>query len=456
MDKKINLLLLTISFVLFSSSTLTLAVDCPVPDTGQTKCYNNESEITCPSPGEDFYGQDVQYICNPHSYTKLDANGNDLPVEATEWGMVRDNVTELIWENKTNDSSIHDKNNTYAWQDAQDVFIATLNSQNFGGHSDWRLPTIKELSTLVDSSITYPIPAVNTTYFPNTRSFIYWSSTTDAYSPNDAWNIDFSYGDVNSYFGKSIASYVRAVRGGQCETFGNYIDNGDGTVTDTNTGLMWQQDTAPGTYTWEQALSYCESSTLAEYDDWRLPNRNELQSIVDYSSYDPSIDTAYFPNTESNLYWSSTTDAHTLNDAWNVYFSYVDLRHSSKSGSSCVRAVRSGQCGPFDTSTTTTIAGSTTSTISGSTTTTIQSCPSEQIYGEYSAQTDLLRYFRDNVLLTTPEGQELIRLYYEWSPAIIKAMEEDENFKEYVKEMIDGILPLVSGEISNLYNDELK
>jgi hypothetical protein len=78
------------------------------------------------------------------------------------------------------------------------------------------------------------------------------------------------------------------------------------------------------------------------------------------------------------------------------------------------------------------------------TTTTIQAlCPIESLYGEHSEQTELLRYFRDNVLYTTPEGQELIRLYYEWSPVIVEMMKEDEEFKEQVKEMIDGVLELI-------------
>jgi hypothetical protein len=141
------------------------AVDCPIPDTGQTKCYDDTQEITCPSPGQDFYGQDGNYTCNPHSYTSL-AGGI----------MVQDNVTGLIWENKTDDGGIHDKDNTYNWQDAQDVFIATLNSQNFGGYSDWRLPTVKELSFLVDRD--RDDPSINTTYFPNTVASGYWSSTT--------------------------------------------------------------------------------------------------------------------------------------------------------------------------------------------------------------------------------------------------------------------------------------
>ncbi len=58
-----------------------------------------------------------------------------------------------------------------------------------------------------------------------------------------------------------------------------------------------------------------------------------------------------------------------------------------------------------------------------------------------------MRNFRDNVLSTTTEGQEIIKLYYEWSPAIVKGMEEDEEFKEEVREMVDGILELIGGEV---------
>jgi hypothetical protein len=100
-----------------------IALATPVPDTGQTKCYDNSQEIACPNPGEDFYGQDAQYGPNLHSYTKLDVNGNALPFSATEWEMVRDNVTGLIWEIKTDDGTIHDKDNRYRWDDAQNVFI---------------------------------------------------------------------------------------------------------------------------------------------------------------------------------------------------------------------------------------------------------------------------------------------------------------------------------------------
>ena len=94
------------------------------------------------------------------------------------------------------------------------------------------------------------------------------------------------------------------------------------------------------------------------------------------------------------------------------------------------------------TTTTTTISSISTTSTGGfpTTTTSAPSCPSESIYGEHSEKTERLRYFRDNVLTRFPEGQEIIRLYYEWSPAIVTAMEEDEEFRTEVKEMIDGIL----------------
>jgi hypothetical protein len=74
-------------------------------------------------------------------------------------------------------------------------------------------------------------------------------------------------------------------------------------------------------------------------------------------------------------------------------------------------------------------------------------CPSETIYGEHSEQTEVLRHFRDNVLDITQEGKELIKLYYQWSPMIVQAMEADDEFKDDIREMIDGILPLIGGEV---------
>jgi hypothetical protein len=203
----------------------------PVPDSGQTKCYNNTVEIPCPSSGQPFYGQDANYTINPMSYTKLDGSGNALSSSATSWVMVKDNVTGLIWENKTFDGTIHDQKKTFTWYDSNPAtnggyagtpgngtdtedFIGALNSAHFGGYSDWRLPTITELGSIVNYDIPSPGPTINAAYFTNTVSSSYWSSTTYMISTNEARGVAFAYGDDGGGY-KSNSHYVRAVRGGQ-------------------------------------------------------------------------------------------------------------------------------------------------------------------------------------------------------------------------------------------------
>ena len=120
---------------------------------------------------------------------------------------------------------------------------------------------------------------------------------------------------------------------------GRFTDNRDGTVTDGGTGLVWQKETAPGTYTWPQALRYSEGLELAGHDDWRLPNVRELQSIVDYGRFDPSIDPVF--GAESGWYWSSSTFVLFPGDAWLVSFDVgVVLVLDGKVFRSFVRAVR--------------------------------------------------------------------------------------------------------------------
>ena len=147
---------------------------------------------------------------------------------------------------------------------------------------------------------------------------------------------------------KALNYYMRAVRGGQSEPPDRFVNNNDGTITDTYTGLMWQQATADETYTLEQALEYCENLTLPAggYSDWRLPSKNELHSIVDYNYYAPSIDLDVFPDTfASSRYWSSTTYASSFSDAWIVNFTSGGVGTNFKSYINYVRAVRGGPCG---------------------------------------------------------------------------------------------------------------
>ena len=125
---------------------------------------------------------------------------------------------------------------------------------------------------------------------------------------------------------------------------GYFTDNGDGTVTDGNTGLMWQQEEG-GLMNWEDAITYCEDLSLAGYTDWRLPNYKELESITDDTLYNPAIDTNYFPNAHASVYWSSTTYAANTSLAWYVSFFYGNwgVAPNSKSNDYYVRCVRGGQ-----------------------------------------------------------------------------------------------------------------
>jgi hypothetical protein len=124
-----------------------------------------------------------------------------------------------------------------------------------------------------------------------------------------------------------------------CHMPNRFVDNGDGTVTDNCAGLMWQKETAPGTYPWQQALQYCESLELAGHDDWRLPNVRELQSIADYGRFSPSIDPVF--SAQNGWYWSSSTFVGNPDVAWYVDFYYGFVISVSKNDVYYyVRAVR--------------------------------------------------------------------------------------------------------------------
>lgn len=119
-----------------------------------------------------------------------------------------------------------------------------------------------------------------------------------------------------------------------------YTTNGNGTATDTITGLTWQQADDGVPRTWEQALSYCEGLDLGGNDDWRLPNALELQSIVDYSRFNPSIDPVF--ECRSVVYWSGTTADTNPGVVWGAYFYNGFVYGHYKWSSLYTRCVRGG------------------------------------------------------------------------------------------------------------------
>jgi hypothetical protein len=124
------------------------------------------------------------------------------------------------------------------------------------------------------------------------------------------------------------------------------MSNGDGTVSDTKTGLMWQQSSDGGRRTWVEALTYCNDLPLGGYDDWRLPNIRELESLVDDSRFNPSIAGNF--QSQAEYYWSSTTCAFDFSYAWPITFSYGLTYYTGglKTSLLNVRCVRGGPSMP--------------------------------------------------------------------------------------------------------------
>lgn len=216
-------------------------------DTGIDWCADEDTNVL-PCPVGGYPDQDAQYgrdlthddDSDGHagfSFTKLDANGDDLPAGATSWSCVRDNVTGLVWEFKTDDGGLRDKDWTYSWYNPDGgtnggstgkrdggvcgggidcdthAFVAAVNAEGLCGRNDWRLPDRFELESITSNDRTGP--AIDTGYFPYTRpSSFFWSSSPTAYGSGSAWTVHIVYGSVNGY-GKSAGLYVRLVRAGK-------------------------------------------------------------------------------------------------------------------------------------------------------------------------------------------------------------------------------------------------
>lgn len=324
----------------------------PVVGTDQSTFFSNTTTISKPSTGEDFYGQNASYPGNVPSYTN---NGD---------GTITDNVTGLMWQQSfdhNGDGSIdYDDKLTY------DEVINVAGSVKTAGYTDWRLPTIKEMYSLIlfsgrdisgyeGTSTDGLIPFMNTDYFDfaygdldaGERLIDMQCATTNVYVDESAgalvFGVNFADGRIKGYgtslpgIGDKAFNYL-LVRGRSDYGVNDFIDNGDGTITDNATGLMWMQDDNGEGVLWKDALSYAESMEYAGFNDWRLPDAKELQSILDYSrspgttssaAVDPLFNSTQITNeagqSDYPYYWSSTTHANwtTGNEgAWGAYVSF--------------------------------------------------------------------------------------------------------------------------------------
>jgi hypothetical protein len=293
-----------------------------LPHTGPMMCYNEIGDVmSCPLPGDSF-AQDGSYYSNPLSYTDNDN------------GTVTDNNTGLIWQKE-------DDFQPRMWDEAKSY----CDNLSLNGYSDWRLPAKKELNSIVDYGIPFPGPVIDD-IFTNTKISNYWTSNRYSYNPDYAWYVYFADGFVSFHYVYSAkfnpSIYVRCLRG-RYQPLSSFVNNGDGTVSDNLTGLIWQQDET-NTMSWEAALSYCEGLSLGNHSDWRLPNIKELGSLTDDMRYFPAIDTNFFPDAQPSNYWSSTTNTYMPGFAWGLDFNSGENFSRDKSSSNYhVRCVRGGR-----------------------------------------------------------------------------------------------------------------
>ena len=196
--------------------------------------------------------------------------------------------------------------------------------------------TMYTLQEIYDKAVKFPLP--------DTGQVTCYNNTVASNCPVDGFpGQDPEYTSANSF---------------TCDM--DYTDNGDGTVTDNCTGLMWKKCSEPdtstttcggthSTYTWANALIQCEGLDFAGHSDWRLPNAKELFSIVlhEYPAITdvkaqgaPYINQTVFPNTVSSYYWSSATYPIGTGGALLVSFGSGYVVSGSKTGSRYVRCVR--------------------------------------------------------------------------------------------------------------------
>jgi hypothetical protein len=342
----------------------------PVPQTGQTQCWDDSgTAISCAGTGQDGAYQtgvtvDPRFIDNDD-------------------GTVTDNLTGLIWLRNADCFGI--KNWTGALSAVNGLADGSCSLRDGSMAGDWRLPNVRELQSLLDYdewSAMLPDPHP----FEAVVGAHYWVSTTRVFQSEFAWSVHFGVGTIGGLPKDNAYLHVWPVRDGeafyappspvpktgQTASFypgddGDYqhgvwadprfTANGDGTVTDNLTGLIWLADSTCLLGTWSDALS--AANTLAHglcgltddsvAGDWRMPNVRELYSLIDYGQSWPALPDDHpftvFP-WETDIHWSSTTRADDPDNAWIVRIhSGVVIKRPKANPFFYVWPVRDGQSG---------------------------------------------------------------------------------------------------------------
>ena len=299
--------------------------------TAQNRCYNNDGiTITCPaSSTADLYGQDAYYAAHGTCIHQNFSSGT-----GAQTGTVIDNNTGLIWEHSPSEEE-------YTWDDAPN-HCAELNSTNYGGINTWRIPNPLEFMTIVDNSKYNPATNSNFMNMPSNYTNFWTSKEYKLYNYNYAYIFSPSDGGLNYAGPKSKTYKILCVSGDEMQpatsdNFTTQTISGKDVVTDSRTGLMWQKEYVTDK-TWQDALKYCEDSTYAGYSDWRLPNKNELVSLVNYDK--PEKPLSYFPGMPSAVFESSSAYFVLSHYVWVVNFTNGDSGFGATGTSSNVRCVR--------------------------------------------------------------------------------------------------------------------
>ncbi|MEI6140899.1 MAG: DUF1566 domain-containing protein [Mariniphaga sp.] len=292
-----------------SGQTKTISL---LPDTGQSASFTSTK------------GEDADYLVNPMSFTD---NNN---------GTITDNFTSLMWQ-KTDGGEM-----------AYESTTAYVKALTLGGFIDWRLPTSHELFLI--NSYDNANPALNTTYFTKTSAEYWWTSDKRADDATSVWVVNAGGGIGAHPKSETVSAggtkkfHIRAVRNPKVISVPaiHFTDNGNNTITDNYTGLIWQKIQSSNTMSWEEALGYAENLSLAGATDWRLPNVKELQSLNDEKLFKPSFNKTFFPNALSGNYWSSTTLVNATEKAWDINLDYGIVSYNVKTTKENVLCVRGG------------------------------------------------------------------------------------------------------------------